>query len=351
MQVRRGGRSNLNLTMISLFFSVFKWSTVRVRIVVLPWLWLLILVALSTARSRPPDKLSIKVINADPALAEQTVEILNEAHDSMAAGSGVRILDTVTVVYIGRSQSFDSIAGGLLPDWGVGVAISERNTIAIRSPREYPLGEQLRMILRHELAHLHFETIMGHRRPPRWMHEGYAQQFAHQWVFGDDFLIARAVFSDNLIPLTDIDGVNLFRDAKARLAYAQSYLAMGYFLDTYGWSGLMLLARSLRQGGDWDQAFIQSTGTTYAGFQTEYAEFMEDRYNWAAFLGDTILLWIILSIVFVLLYILKRYHSSRKLADWERQEEIEDILYAPFDRSNDTDREPGRDNDRGPSGP
>jgi hypothetical protein len=328
-------------------FTTPRWT----GIALLVWLLLLVWVALSTARSRPPDKLSIQVINADPGLAEQTREILNEAHDSMAAGSGVRILDTVTVVYVGRNQSFDSIAGGLFPDWGVGVAISERNMIAIRSPREYPIGDQLRMILRHELAHLHFETIMGHRRPPRWMHEGYAQQFAHQWAFGDDFLIARAVFSDNLLPLADIDGVNSFRDTKARLAYAESYLAMGYFLDTYGWSGLMLLARSLRQGGDWDHAFMQATGATYAGFQAEFAKYLKDRYNWAAFLGDTILLWIILSIVFVLLYILKRHHSSRKLADWERQEEIEDILYAPFDRPNNTGSEPSRDDDRGSAGP
>jgi hypothetical protein len=297
----------------------------------------------SRADARPRPELPIVITNADPQLAAETREILKAAHDSMAVSSGVRMEDTLWVVYVGRQQSFDSLAGGHFPDWGVGVAIADRNLIALRSPRDFPIREQLPTILQHELAHLHLETMLNKRRPPRWMHEGYAQQFAHQWSVGDDWIVARAVFTESVLPLEDIDGVNSFRDAKAKLAYVQSYLAMGYFLERYGYDGLLLFAQTMHKGGSWDQGFMQATGANYSGFQQEFDSYLKDRFDWAIFLHDTALLWVILTLVFVMLYFIKRYRSARKLADWQKQELIEDALYAPFENPKQEPRTPPSD--------
>jgi len=313
------------------------------RILLLLCAGLLFLAASVSARPRPDTALPIVIRGADPALAEETRAIITEAHDSMAAASGTRLTDTLRIVFVGRNQSFDSLAGGFFPDWGVGVAIAEDNLIALRSPREYPIYDQLPTILRHELAHLHLEAMLGQRRPPRWMHEGYAQQFAHQWGLGDDWLVARAVFTGSVLPLADIDGVNSFRDAKAQLAYVQSYLAMGYFLKRYGWDGLMLFARTMRRGGSWDQGFMQATGANYTSFQKEFDSYLEDKFDWAIFLHDTALLWIILTVIFVVLYLIKRHRSARKLADWQKQETIEDALYAPFEQPGREPEQPARD--------
>lgn len=282
------------------------------------------------------------VEGADSSLAGETRSVLRNAHEEMVAASGIWIKDTLRVVYVARSQSFDSVAGGHFPDWGVGVAIADLNMMAIRSPRDYPIRDQLRLILRHELAHLHLETILERRRPPRWMHEGYAQHFAMQWSYGDDWTVARAVFSDNVLPLEAIDGVNSFGGARAQLAYAQSYLAMRLFLDRYGWDGLLIVARTMREGGDWDDAFSRATGADYRAFRAEFAAYLKERYNWASFLGDTVLLWIGLVVLFVLLYFIKRRRSRKRLEEWERQEAMADILYAPFGRPEEP-RPPGHD--------
>ena len=275
---------------------------------------------------------AVVVTGADRTLAEQTVDLLTQAHHDMAVASGVYLPDTVRVIYAGRSQSFDSIVGGLFPDWGVACAVDDQNMLVVCSPRDYPVTQALPEVLRHELAHLHFAAVVGQHRPPRWMNEGYAQQFAHEWRYGDDWIVARAVFFGHALPLADIDGVNSFQDAKARLAYAESYLAMGYFLRMYGWDGLMLLGSSLRQGGNWDDGFKAATGSDYAAFQKEFAKYIKDHYNWAAFLGDTVLLWILLVLIFLVLYLLKRRRATLKLALWDRQEKIEDVLYSPLDR-------------------
>ena len=312
--------------------------------------WLLLLAVIASlaathvqvsARARPPDhQFVVEVRGADPDLRDETIDIIRNAATELKARSGVGFRDTINIVYVLKGHSFDSIAGGRFPDWGVGVAISERHMIALRSPRDYPIGDQLAKILRHELAHLHLDMIMANRRPPRWMHEGYAQQFAHEWNYEDDFKVARAVITNNEIPLADINGVNTFQGARAELAYAEAYLAMNYFLRTYGWDGLMLLSQSMQQKNDWDAAFMAATGANYASFQEEFADYLRKRFNWATFLGDTVLFWIGIVIAFVVLYFIKRRRSTARLDEWEEKEAMEDILYAPLSRPSTPPRPP-----------
>ena len=270
------------------------------------------------------------IAGADPALARETEAILQSANAELYRLSEFAISDTVQVAYVRRAESFDSVVGGRFPDWGVAAAVGERNLIAVRSPADFPLARSLRETLRHELAHLHLDAMSGLHQVPRWMHEGYAQQFAHQWEFGDDLMISRAVFFDHAISLRDIDGVNSFAGARAQLAYAQSYLAMNYFLSTYGWDGLRLFCDTLLAGGDWDIAFAAATGADYSTFQRDFTQFLTTRYNWIAFFGDTILLWIGFVGVFLVIYYVKIRRSAKRRAEWEEQEAIEDILYGPF---------------------
>lgn len=280
--------------------------------------------------SHPEPTFDLLISGADPSLVSETESILRATYVELFRSSNFAITDTIRVVYVGRGQSFDSVVGGRFPDWGVAATIGERNLIVVRSPADYPLGRSLRETLRHELAHLHLDAMSGLRQVPRWMHEGYAQQIGHQWEFGDDLMIARAVFFGHDISLRDIDGVNSFAGSRAQLAYAESFLAMNHFLAVYGWEGLHLFCQQVRSGGDWDSAFREATGADYAGFQEEFSEFLNARYNWIAFLGDTILLWIALVGAFIVVYVVKRRRSAKRRAEWEQQEAIEDILYGPF---------------------
>lgn len=291
-------------------------------------------------------RLHLAIVGADPSLETETEVILQSAYSELVRSSGFAIDDTVHVRYVRRHESFDSVVGGRFPDWGVAAAVAERNLMAVRSPADYPLGRTLREILRHELAHLHLDAMSGLRQLPRWMHEGYAQQIAHQWEFGDDLLIARAVFFDHAIKLRDIDGVNSFAGGRAQLAYAQSYLAMNHFLSAYGWDGLQIFCETVRLREDWDAAFREATGADYTAFQKEFDDFLHSRYNWIAFLGDTILFWIGLVGVFIAIYIVKRRRSAAKRAEWEQQEAIEDILYGPFRSGNPESQLPSQDDQR-----
>lgn len=272
------------------------------------------------------------ITGADANLHAETEAILAAAQADLLAATGVGLTDTVRVVFVSEEQSFDSVLGGAFPDWGVAAAVGERNLIALRSPADFPVGRGLSEILRHELAHLHLDALTRMRLAPRWLHEGYAQQFAREWHFGDDWIVARAAIADQILPLRDIDGVNSFKTAKAQLAYAQSYLAVAFLLEAYGWPGLLEFTAAVRDGAEWDDALRIAIGTDYAGFQREYSQYLRDKYNWAAFFGDTVLLWIAIVIAFIILYLVKRRRSALREEEWEAEEALEDILYGRLRR-------------------
>lgn len=281
------------------------------------------------------DRPYFLIRDADPRLTHQIDSTLTAAYRQLIDYGGVEISDTITLLVATRREQFDSVVGGRFPDWGLGCALPERNTIAVLSPYVFAYQRTLPEVLRHELAHVYLHKLAGWPRVPRWMDEGFAMLMGHQWYYGDDWLVARAVFSRQTLPLLQIEGLNLFPEGKARLAYAQSYLAMGFFLEKYGWESFLLFLRELRSGNDWDRAFMAAVGLNYAGFQAEFTKHLQDKYNWAVLLSDTMLLWILMVLLVLVLYLFKRRMAKKKEQEWERTASVEDIFYSASDQTPD----------------
>ncbi len=261
--------------------------------------------------------------------------ILTAANLQLTGYGGLAIPDTSIVLIATRREQFDSAVGGHFPDWGAGCAIPEQNTIIILSPFLYPHQVGLSEVLRHELAHIYLHKLVGWSRLPRWMDEGFAMLIGHQWRFGDDWLVGRAVLTGEDLPLQQIEGLNRFAEGKARLAYGESYLAMKYFIDEYGWQSFVLFVRELRRHNQLDPAFMTAVGLDYAGFQREYNKYLKAKYNWATLLSDTMLFWIVIVLLLMLLYVLKRRRSRKKIEEWERTMPDDDIFYPAGERGED----------------
>jgi len=303
---------------------------------VLAWLAVPLVLALCRGQARGTEQAALDrphfvIRDADPQLEHQIDSILNAVYAQLVDYGSVTITDTITLLVVTRREQFDSVVGGRFPDWGLGCALPEQNTIAILSPYLFEYHRTLPEVIRHELAHVYLHKLVGWPRLPRWMDEGFAMLIGHQWYFGDDWLIARAVFSKETLPLLQIEGLNLFKEGKARLAYTESYIAMAYFLEKYGWESFMLYLRELRSDDDWDRAFMAAVGLDYAAFQAEFIKYLEAKYNWAMLLSDTMLLWILLVLLVLVLYLFKRRMVKKKEAEWERTAPVEDIFYSASD--------------------
>ncbi len=302
----------------------------QVIAVLFGWLIIILLCSSAFARdSRDYGRPALAIENASLQLAGLIDSVITEANTQLYEYGQVTFPDTITVIIVLEREEFDSLVGGHFPDWGVGCAIPHRSTIILLSPYHYKYRVNLPEVLRHEFAHLYLANLATGVRLPRWMDEGFAMMVAHQWAYGDDWRVVRALISGQLIPLRHIDGLNRFRPEKARLAYNQSYLAMTYFLNTYGWNSLRLFVDELRQTNNLDHSFVEAIGLDYTGLQREYQDFIESKYNWVTIFSDTLLLWILLVFLLIVIFIWKWWKSKTKIQEWEQLDEQTDAQSPP----------------------
>jgi len=117
---------------------------------------------------------SLQVFCDNPGLSQEVERIAEEKFEYFETFFDYEYSDTFRI-YIARSESeFATLTRGRVPEWGVGVALLGSKSIVMRQPENLIVGPEFKRILIHELAHLGLEVAGGHRRVPRWIHEGFA---------------------------------------------------------------------------------------------------------------------------------------------------------------------------------
>jgi len=255
------------------------------------------------------------VQTADSALTVARQRLIELLRDS---------LDYLPEIYIADSQDrFRQIIGSAIPDWGVAVAMPYRQTIVLKSPARFPVGKSLRELLQHEYTHLALSERLGLGRAPRWLDEGLAMFLSSEWGWEDNISMTRAVLFNNLIPLNEIEKMNLFPEGKAHTAYAQSYLAVRYFLDNYGIKAFNIFLDSLSRRHSVDSALFTAIGATYEGYETEFFDYLRKRYTFMSLFIDTLYIWIILAAVVVVGFILNFLKKRRYYRRWEEEDRLQ----------------------------
>jgi hypothetical protein len=255
--------------------------------------------------------------------------------DAVYADSVIRVTDTrletmmglqapaaMDVFIVTTQQAFDSLAGNAIPDWGAGVAIPFKHRIVIKSPRILPGDKSLGELVAHEYAHMVLASAVGYREVPRWLDEGLAMYMSAEWSWDDNLAMARAVIFGGEIPLSDIEHLNRFTAAKAQVAYAESFLAFKYFLDTYGRSSLRILLFGIASGKSFNDAMVAAIGANYGAFEQEFAGYLHGRYNIVSLLFDSNLFWILLAVIVIVGFLIVRLRRRRRIEELDEYDEL-----------------------------
>jgi hypothetical protein len=261
-----------------------------------------------------------EIYSSNQKLAKEVKSILESSYKDLSYSLDESLTYPITVYVADSEKDFKSQTGGNFPDWGIGYAVFEHNLIVIKSPDHFRYNKSLGQLLSHELAHLFLEKKAGGKDLPRWMEEGFAMQKSHEWQIGQDLSVVRALFTRSIFPLSGIEGLNSFPESKAQLSYTLSFLAISYFFKEYGERTLADLVNYISQGKTWDDAFMLTTGSDYAGFQNEFSDYIKKRYQFISFFGDTFLLWLGLAFVIILLYFMKKRSTKKILERWELED-------------------------------
>ena len=168
------------------------------------------------------DNLALHLAHTDAVRAGELLNALligrNEIRRKLGGAPEIPI-----AVYLAPNEAiFRELTHGRLPHWSAGVAFLESRTIVLQAGTD-----NLLQVARHEFAHIFLHAIAP-SRVPVWFHEGVAMWASHEWRLRQSAAVFYAVFSENLIPLSEIDEVLSFPSAKADLAYTESLLAVSF---------------------------------------------------------------------------------------------------------------------------
>ncbi|MFQ5822637.1 MAG: peptidase MA family metallohydrolase [bacterium] len=259
----------------------------------------------------------------DDKSAEELSTLLDIEYADLVSKIGLEINNTVSVFLCPSEEIFNELTGKFVPDWGEGVTDPVRNLIILKSPNLSQNLSRFPKLVLHELTHILVGQSLEHPAAiPRWFNEGIAIYFSHDEEFSIGQAISKALISNSIISLDEIDDVLKFQQEKARLAYEESYSAILFLEEKYGYNRLFQLIQELKKEKNFNQAFLDIFGIDLFEFEWAWNQYVEKKYRWQFLLDFETYLWIFILVLFILVFIAIRFRNRKILNKWQQEERI-----------------------------
>jgi hypothetical protein len=259
---------------------------------------------------------------------QRSQKILNDLQSSYSKLSqelSIELIDSVFIFLAPSKQVFDQLVGKNIPRWTDGIASPTNNIIILKSPTWLPSDRDLHTIATHELVHILLDRSLKGNPIPRWFNEGLAVYYSGEKGYASSTLVSKALITNSLLSLSDIDDVLSFNSDAAQLAYQQSYLAVVYLFKNYGPQAVSNIIFKVAEGKQLNQAFIEVIDHDLWEFEQEWFQYIKQKYRWHFLVEFDNYLWVLILALFVLGFIIIRRRNRRIIQQWH--DEDEDTTY------------------------
>jgi len=276
-------------------------------------------------RSLATDRFLFVFDEPDRRAVEHLVEIAPQSLARIEQQLRIAVPVPIHVYLLERLQIPSMSEGHSLPEWIVGLAVAETNTVLLRSPRTLPPQESIDVVFAHELAHL----ALGQRVPhglPRWLNEGLAMLVSQELRPGDIPLLTRLAAANSLTNFSPIDPDFQGGMHHARAAYAQSLSMVHYLKRQKGWPGLALLLDRLAAGQELSTATAEVYGEPWPAIVEEWRSGMRLRYTWLPLILSGSMVWVLASPVVGFGLLHKWRDARRRIRAMAEEEAVDDEI-------------------------
>lgn len=199
---------------------------------------------------------------AERQIAARALELLEAAYWRIGGALGTYPAGVIAVVLYTEQQFRDVTRS---PGWAAGL-YDGRIKVPMAGALDHP--DELERVLAHELTHV-FVHSLAPRGVPQWLNEGLAGVFERADLSWAEAIVHQA---EALVPLDQLHGDfgGLSPDG-ARLAYAESALAVRDLLDQAGPAPLVALLVDVGAGTPFAEAFDQRILIPYDRFAASWA--------------------------------------------------------------------------------
>jgi hypothetical protein len=251
--------------------------------------------------------------------ARETETLLEKSAGEIARELGLESITPIDVIIASDMKTYELLHGGEIPEWGIAFADVEKRMLGInfdlvvREPRRYPT------VVRHELSHLLLAQRVGGVRMPTWFMEGLAMMQSGEWGFSEEWRFMTMAGRRNLPYLEELDGPFPRSANRAALFYGVSYFAVRKLLGDRPGS-LVTLTAFIRDSGDFESGFESAFGQTAYDFAGKLYVELDRRYKIAGTILNATPYWTGAALLFIVVYLVKRERSRRRLERWEEEE-------------------------------
>ncbi|MEW6265576.1 MAG: peptidase MA family metallohydrolase [Thermodesulfobacteriota bacterium] len=257
-------------------------------------------------------------------LAETLARQTEKALSRLEAEFGLKPEGRVSIILTSSQSEFMRAQprGAPVPEWAAGTAWPEFNLIVLKT-RQAAAGTSPEKVLLHELAHLVLGRLFQTAAVPTWLNEGLAMHLADDWDPGRQLIMARALASERLIPLSNL--VEGFPEERfeAATAYAESYYLVAFLKDRYGPEAMGRLIRHIGLGASPRHVLLQITGWPADRLEEEFNKWLRRRFSVFWIVTNPESLWLLAALLLLAAVWIKRRAARRRLADWEAADEAE----------------------------
>jgi hypothetical protein len=226
------------------------------------------------------------------------------------------------------AKRFREATGGRAPDWGAGVAAPDEGLIVLRAyGGTSGAYNELRGLLRHELAHVALHRYLAGARIPRWFDEGYAVWAAGELDTDAAWLLRIAFATDRAPPLDSLELSWPEMSTDARVAYLLAASAVQYLVDESGTRGLELFLQRWRTGRDFEAALAGTYGLSLDQLELHWRTSVRRRYGWFAALTQSAVFITFAALGILALFFVRKRRDRARLAQLKATEPPDEPAY------------------------
>jgi len=261
----------------------------------------------------------VKIIYAHPdsVYINPSNKLLTTVLNELSRDFKIEKHDSINIYIVPSRSAFRELAKDRLPDWTAAFASPHSKSLYVKSPRWDNPQADFYSTLAHELVHLIMHAHMGNRRFPRWMDEGLAVFYSNEKQWQSATAISKAMLTDSIIPLSEIEQVLDFHKVKADLAYQQSYSAVRYILEFYDIDGMRAILDELRQGKSMDDAFYAGTASRFDDFELEWRSYIYHKHRWDWLQEFDTFIWLFVLMLLPFVYLTVKRRQKRIQQKWD----------------------------------
>jgi hypothetical protein len=222
-----------------------------------------------------------------------------------------RLTATVVIALAPDERTFRALVGAGAPEWGAAIAFPASQRIVMQGRDAAAAGDP-RVTLRHELAHLALQEVLG-GSVPRWFDEGYASFAAGEWGREQVLATSLGLVWRGIPTLAGLDSGFYRGSETAQRSYALAHRAVAELASLDRERGLTLLFDHWRRQGSFERALRSAHGMTETDFEKHWRSRVRRQYGALALAADLTVLSVFLLLLLGPLWWQRRKRQARRL--------------------------------------